>query len=291
MTEKVRKWNETLTMREAYTFADKTSKATTRVGSFTSTVGATSSSYLYSYDSFGNIKTISIPISEDEQETIIRYYYDDQQQLVREDNKLLDETYTYTYDRGGNRTSKTTYTYTTGSLSSLTGTTTNYTYSGDRLTAIGSNVITYDDLGNPLTYGTAAYTWQNGRQLASINYNGGDPEYLYEYNDSGIRTSKTVNGVKHVYTLNGSQIVTETWTQNNVEYVIVYLYDESGAPIGMQYRTSEYAWREFDNYYFEKNLFGDVVAIYNETGTKIGSYKYDAWGACTAVPGVGTTYV
>ncbi len=49
----------------------------------------------------------------------------------------------------------------------------------------------------------------------------------------------------------------------------------------MQYRTSEYAWREFDNYFFEKNLFGDIVAIYNEAGTKIGSYKYDAWGACT----------
>ena len=66
-----------------------------------------------------------------------------------------------------------------------------------------------------------------------------------------------------------------------MEHVIVYLYDESGAPIGMQYRTSEYAWREFDNYFFEKNLFGDIVAIYNEAGNKIGSYKYDAWGACT----------
>ena len=282
MTEKVRTWNETLTMRETYTFADKTSKATTRVGSFTSTVGATSSSYLYSYDSFGNIETISIPISEDEQELIIRYYYDDQQQLVRENNKLLGKTYTYTYDRGGNRTSKTTYTYTTGSLSGLTGTTTNYTYEGDRLTAIGSTAITYDDLGNPLTYGIATYTWQNGRQLTSISMNYGAMVYSFEYNDSGIRTSKTVNGIEHVYTLNGSQIVTESWTQSGVEYFIVYLYDESGAPIGMQYRTSNYAWGVFDNYYFEKNLFGDVVAIYNESGNKIGSYKYDAWGVCTA---------
>ena len=282
MTEKVKEWNNSLTMREAYTFADKTSKATTRVGSFTSTVGATSSKFIYSYDSFGNIKTISIPISEDEQETIIRYYYDDQQQLVRENNKLLGKTYVYTYDRGGNRTSKTTYTYTTGSLSGLTGTTTNYTYDGDRLTAIGSNVITYDDLGNPLTYGTAAYTWQNGRQLASISMNYGAMVYSFEYNNSGIRTSKTVNGIEHVYTLNGSQIVTESWVQNNVEHVIVYLYDESGMPIGMQYRTSNYAWGEFDNFYFEKNLFGDIVAVYNESGTKIGSYKYDAWGVCTA---------
>ena len=152
------------------------------------------------------------------------------------------------------------------------------------MTAIGSTAITYDALGNPLTYGTATYTWQNGRQLATVTKD--STSVSYEYNDSGIRTSKTVNGVKHTYTLNGSQIVTESWTQSGVEYFIVYLYDESGAPIGMQYRTSNYAWAEFDNFYFEKNLFGDIVAIYNEAGTKIGYYKYDAWGACTA-----TTYL
>ena len=148
------------------------------------------------------------------------------------------------------------------------------------MTAIGSNAITYDALGNPLTYGSTTFAWQNGRQLASISMNYGAMVYSFEYNDSGIRTSKTVNGIEHVYTLNGSQIVTESWVQSGVEYVLVYLYDELGAPIGMQYRTSNYAWAEFDNFYFEKDLFGDIVAIYNEAGNKIGSYKYDAWGAC-----------
>ena len=145
----------------------------------------------------------------------------------------------------------------------------------------GSTVMT-DAIGNTIYDGTFTYTWQHGRQLARVGYIGSTTEYLYEYNDSGIRTSKTVNGIKHIYTLSGSQIVTESWTQSGVEYFIVYLYDESGAPIGMQYRTSNYAYGEFDNYFFEKNLFGDVVAIYNETGTKIGSYKYDAWGVCNA---------
>ena len=275
MTEKVRTWNETLTMRESYDFADDDGSvyASTRIDEFTSTVGATSSSYTYAYDSFGNIQTIT-----DSAGLVTRYYYDDQQQLIRENNPYTNTTYVYTYDRGGNRTSKTTYTYTTGSLSGLTGTTTNYTYDGDRLTAIGSTAITYDEIGNPRFVGTTEFTWQNGRQLASINYNGGDPEYSFEYNDSGIRTSKTVNGIKHIYTLSGSQIVTESWIQNNVEHVIVYLYDESGAPIGMQYRTSNYAWGEFDTFFFEKNLFGDIVAVYNESGTKVITYTYDAWG-------------
>ena len=61
----------------------------------------------------------------------------------------------------------------------------------------------------------------------------------------------------------------------------LYLYDESGAPIGLQYRTKSYAANVFDTFYFEKNLQGDIVAIYNASGEKIGSYTYDAWGNCT----------
>ena len=37
----------------------------------------------------------------------------------------------------------------------------------------------------------------------------------------------------------------------------------------------------FDEYLFEKNLQGDVVAIYNASGTKLVSYTYDAWGKVT----------
>ena len=33
-----------------------------------------------------------------------------------------------------------------------------------------------------------------------------------------------------------------------------------------------------DAFYFEKNLQGDVVAVYNENGVKVLSYTYDAWG-------------
>ena len=34
-------------------------------------------------------------------------------------------------------------------------------------------------------------------------------------------------------------------------------------------------------YYFQRNLFGDVIGIYNTSGTKVGGYTYDAWGNCT----------
>ena len=98
---------------------------------------------------------------------------------------------------------------------------------------------------------------------------------FFTYNDEGIRTSKTVNGVVHTYQLNGSQIVSEAWGDK----LIVYLYDASGTPIGMMYRTTSYAVNQWDVFWYEKNLQGDIVAVYNSTGTKVATYTYtDAWG-------------
>ena len=63
--------------------------------------------------------------------------------------------------------------------------------------------------------------------------------------------------------------------------VLVYLYDASGSPIGMQYRNRIYDMGAYDNFWFEKNLQGDIVAVYDEDGTKLISYTYDAWGNFT----------
>ena len=79
------------------------------------------------------------------------------------------------------------------------------------------------------------------------------------------------------YYLYGSQIVGEETNGN----VTLYLYDSMGAPIGMQYHASSYAAGQCDVFWFEKNLQGDVVAVYDESGTKLVSYTYDAWGGCT----------
>jgi len=61
----------------------------------------------------------------------------------------------------------------------------------------------------------------------------------------------------------------------------VYIYDESGSAIGFRYRTPSYSADVFDVYFFEKNLQGDIVAIYNQSGTKVVTYTYDAWGNVT----------
>ena len=49
------------------------------------------------------------------------------------------------------------------------------------------------------------------------------------------------------------------------------------------YRGADYDNGVWDVYAFEKNIQGDVVAVYNaSTGAKLISYKYNAWGECTA---------
>ena len=107
------------------------------------------------------------------------------------------------------------------------------------------------------------------------SYNG--KTMSFTYNDEGIRTSKTVNGVTTTYYLSGSQIIGEETSGN----ITVYLYDASGSVIGMQYHEAGSASTAWDSYWFEKNLQGDIVAIYNASGTKLVSYIYDAWGNFT----------
>lgn len=49
--------------------------------------------------------------------------------------------------------------------------------------------------------------------------------------------------------------------------------------MGMRYLPSGSA--TWQMYIYDKNLQGDIVAVYNTSGTKLVSYKYDAWGNCT----------
>ena len=87
--------------------------------------------------------------------------------------------------------------------------------------------------------------------------NNGSNSYSFTYNADGIRTSKTVNGETTYYFLNGSQIIGEEKEGN----ITLYIYDESGSPIGMQYHVANQSETVWDVYWYEKNLQGDVIAI------------------------------
>ena len=49
----------------------------------------------------------------------------------------------------------------------------------------------------------------------------------------------------------------------------------------MMYRTASYEQGTWDKYWFEKNMWGDITAIYDDAGNLIIEYKYDPWGNCT----------
>ena len=117
------------------------------------------------------------------------------------------------------------------------------------------------------------FSW-TGRSLTGATV--GTNSYIFTYNDEGIRTSKTKNGVTTTYYLNGSAIVGEATNGN----LILYVYDETGV-IGFRYHGSSYAQNAWDTYWFEKNLQGDIIAVYSSSGTKLITYKYDAWGNAT----------
>ena len=46
----------------------------------------------------------------------------------------------------------------------------------------------------------------------------------------------------------------------------------------MRYRNDTYAEDVWDVYWYKKNLEGDILGVYNSTGTKLVSYTYDPWG-------------
>ena len=168
---------------------------------------------------------------------------------------------------------------------------------GDLLTNYYGDEIVYDTIGNPIRIGMydsdfdiwyVGYELEwNGRQLTSYREFMEDDgifygsTYTYQYNADGIRTSKTVNGIEHKYYLNGSQILAETWKQGNVEHLLIFVYDENGSPIALKYRTNAYAENTFDFFFYEKNLQGDIIGIFNTNGRRVGWYIYDAWGTCS----------
>ena len=122
--------------------------------------------YQYGYDKNGNITSVS------DGTNTTTYVYDYANQLVRENDPITGITTVWEYDDAGNIKSRTEYAYTTGALGAPIDTT-NYSYVdsewGDLLTGYGSVAFSYDGVGNLTNDGTWIYTWQHGRQLASMS--------------------------------------------------------------------------------------------------------------------------
>ena len=249
-----------------------------KLSSETSVVGTSRNTASYTYDDNKNIKTISDGTNTTE------YFYDEAKQLVRVNDQAAGWTYIYEYDDRGNILTSRKYNYTEAEKSTLT----NYVSQGDyfytsseewkdKLFAFNGSFITYDNSGNPLTFGIYNYTWDMGRQLKSVSRE--DQLYSYTYNEDGIRTSKTVNGFTTNYVVDNKIIKAEY----NDNYSIVYWYDNSGNVVGFFYTDKTAAAPVTKAYIYTKNTLGDVTGIVDSTGNIVAKYVYDPWGMVIAV--------
>ena len=252
------------TLHNRYTYYDRESgnRTSTTVKSLETANGT----YTYTYDAVGNILSIN------DGTYTVSYVYDGLNQLVRENDQRADTTTVYTYTNG-NITGKKVYKYTLGDVGEEIKST-NYGYSNsewrDLLTSFNGQAVTYDEIGNPITFGSKSFEWC-GRQLERIT--DGDNTYVYAYNTDGDRVSKTVNGVKTEYFYNGSILA----GQKTGDETLIFMYDNNGDAFGFIYNGEEY--------YYIKNVQNDIVAIADKNGTVVANYYYDAWGNVTQITG------
>lgn len=85
------------------------------------------------------------------------------------------------------------------------------------------------------------------------------------HNSEGIRTEKNVDNISTKYYLEGNKIIFEK--RNND--MIYYIYNNDDL-LGFKYCGHIY--------YFHKNIFDDVIGIFDENYTEIVKYEYDSWG-------------
>ena len=223
-------------------------------------------SYDYSYDNNGNITEI-----KQNGKLTNKYVYDSLNELKEEYDYVNKFYINYSYDGAGNLQNKyeqvldPTYGYPTGTQN---GNTYEYTDTSwkDKLTKVNGSNISYDANGNPLTYRDGmSFEWENGRILKKINTF--DKSVQMSYDSNGMRTQKSVDGVKTNYYYDSDKNLIALVKGNDT---LLFYYDSDGSATSFSYNGTMY--------FYVKNLQGDVVRIIDLSGTEVASYVYDAWG-------------
>ena len=221
----------------------------------------------YTYDGRGNILEICTKALDTGKVTDhMLYTYNGMNQVIREEDAVRGTTYTYTYDLGGNLLENKKY-YLVNGVEELRGTDT-YTYSSgwkDQLTSFNGKAITYDAMGNPLSYMGMNLTWEKGRQLKTLKKSGTLSQYVYD--NDGRRIQKTVGDKVIRFYLDGDKIIAQ---KEEGGERMDFLYDEKGTPFAFEYQGKMY--------FYQTSLQGDIIGIVDSKGSQVVVYRYDAWG-------------
>ena len=228
----------------------------------------------YEYDENGNIIQISEGTAGAEGKTST-FKYDKRNQLIREDNHLLNKTFAYAYDLGGNMTRMEEYAFTKADKAlpetpvKIIHGTFDSTWKDQLLTWNGVS-MTYDAIGNMVKKGNTTYTWTQGRKLSTVN-NGKKSQYFYDH--TGRRARKTVDGVITDFRMAGELLM----SQKAGDVTTYFSYDSAGNLIGMS------AGRE--RYFYTRNAQNDITGLIDENGTSVVQYQYDSWGKLLGITG------
>jgi len=205
----------------------------------------------YKYDDCGNICEIT-----ENGHIVTKYKYDALNRLIREDNKLLNKTTVYSYDTNGNITCRCEYEYTTKDgeeISELECIHFEYEYDGDKLLSFNGEKCEYNSLGNPTKYRDKEVVWRYGKLFSAYDGN----KFIYDSRGRRIRKNDT----QHIYDDAGNLLSTVSELQ--------FVYDNSGV-IGFIHNETQYFYR--------KDVQGNIIAILDNTGAVVVKYIYDAWG-------------
>ena len=230
-------------------------------------------SWSYEYDNVGNITKITSGTK------VIIYQYDELNQLIRENNGVLGTTVLYTYDAGGNMTSRKTYAYTEGTPQTLQkNETLSYRTDGwrDQLVSWNGYRYVYDAGGNPTLLRGVPLTWGEGRRLKKVNLSWGTVDFAYD--SDGKRVRKTSGGNTTTYYYNGnvlSGLVRRAVGSTGAGTTVQFVYDTQGKPFMLRLNGKT-------DYFYLYNGLGDVTGLVDSSNQVVVRYQYNSWGKVTS---------
>ncbi|WP_409332947.1 RHS repeat domain-containing protein [Trujillonella humicola] len=207
----------------------------------------------------------------------------------RQTDHLTARTTTYCYDPANRLTSATTpggdtWVYTYNTNGDRTSTTLNGTVvqslafnNADQITTGG---YSYDASGNATAAPSlaATVTYNGAEQMTNRTTTGSAPvnvDYTYAGTDQVELTAISRDGRAYAYGRtdgNGLPII-ESFTHGGTTYS--YLYDPQGTPL---------AWLGGNAHYLAMDGLGSPTALINHNGAQTGAYTYDPYGRTTATP-------
>ena len=266
VTTKQNKSDTVFTKQYSYYHGSESNATTNMVGGISYKLSSDKVlDYSYNYTDTGNVENVY-----ENGKKVAVYTYDELNQLVWYADTRTGRYIRIVYDNYGNIQRMESYSLGTNWAPVKLLETRTYSYSDtnwkDKLTEFDGDSITYDKNGNPLTYrDDMTFEWENGRILKDITTY--DKAIQMSYDSNGMRTQKSVDGVKTNYYYDSSN---NLFALTQGSDTLFFYYDNSGEVMSVSCNGTMY--------FYIKDLQGDITEIVDKDGKAVAEYAYDAWG-------------